>query len=571
MPGTQKYFNVLIVEDSPEDCYQLTKLCQEKSFIKSISTAETLKEAAEIISDRSIDVILIDYNLPDGLATELLYWLSNRNEGNPIGIIALTGLGSEKIAASLIKAGAHEYMIKDEITVANLEDAIFHAYEQATLRSQLRYLANHDTLTGLANRRLFNDRVKQAILRATRQDSQCALILIDLDHFKLINDNLGHEVGDELLKHIAKLLRSSIRASDTLCRWGGDELVILLENITPQNLEEILLKLQRLTQTPMTSRTRSVSFSFSMGAACFPTDGRSARQLLKSADIALYQAKERGRHQYQYYSTELNNKAEKDHALSAEISEAIKGEEFYLLFQPIVDIYTGEHQVLEALCRWKHPQHGELIPLDFIKLLEASPLLDDFHHWLIKTACLSLNKYNEANNQNISVSINLPAKALHENTLKMLLELTKEYNIAPSSFWLEINERQLTAQYSHMSSRLDEFCSHGFTVIIDDFATANTSVRQLTEIPVKGLKLDGSIVCTMLDVPQSQVISKAVFGLCHALDILPIAKGIEEEEQLELIKMHGYSSGQGFYFSKPALLEEFLVRRPKKRKKRLTR
>ncbi|WP_168204227.1 GGDEF/EAL domain-containing response regulator [Aliikangiella coralliicola] len=543
--------NILIVDDSQDDRFHLNRLINKMQNGSKLWEAEDLNESKQVLSHNDIDVLLVDYHLPDGVATDLLLELQNTPTQKPLGIIALTGLGNETIAVSLMKAGAHEYLVKGEITQTKLNLAITQSYKRAELSHQIQFLAGHDSLTGTVNRGLLNDRLSRAIARAVRQNTSLAIILMDVDYFKQVNDTFGHVVGDELLCHICKKIQSSIRASDTICRWGGDEFILLLENMSKKDTKIILDKLQSFSRQPLQTQEHFINYSLSMGCAFYPSDADSDKSLIRAADLALYKAKEKGKNQYYFFSNELKQSQKLSHSLVAEFPEALNSHAFYLLFQPIVDIKSKKWFALEALCRWKHPQMGDIKPDTFINLIEDGPLLIAFHRLFFKTICESLVLWRKEFNNQIPISINLPPKAINKTVIRLLVECVEQSSLNPSDIWIEITERQLFYQVPHALEILKELQSNGFSIIIDDFGTGHSSFKLLSELPLSGVKLDRFFVEDIETNLKHQAIIKSCINLCRELNLMLVVEGIEKRSQYEVLKNMDFSLAQGFYFDVP--------------------
>jgi len=430
--------------------------------------------------------------------------------------------------------------------------------ERKESENHLRYIGTHDSLTGLPNRTLLMDRIQQAIVHDRRRECRAAVIYIDLDRFKVVNDTLGRHIGDELLIEVARRVKSCVREEDTVARPGGDEFNILLPNI--QNAQDAKLvadDLLEILKEPYYIQDQELHLSASIGISIFPDDGDKVGELLKNSDIALYHAKERGRNNCKFYTAEMNEKAEQKHVLISHLRNALLEEEFKLYYQPIVDLKTGKIRSVEALMRWFHPERGMIPPDQFIPLAEETGLIIPIGEWVIEEACDQVNAWLEEGCKVPSIAVNLSARQFAQKDLVEVFErILKEKKVDTKYITLEITEGTLIDNTEVVIERMKALKKMGFKIAVDDFGTGYSSLSYLKLFPIDTLKIDRAFI---LDTPECQediAIVKTIIVLAHSLKMKVIAEGIEKKPQLEFLKDENCDYYQGYYFSKPAPADE---------------
>jgi diguanylate cyclase len=420
---------------------------------------------------------------------------------------------------------------------------------------QLRHLASHDSLTGLPNRLLLDDRITQAIAQANRQFHEFAVAVLDLDRFKLINDSLGHHAGDELLCHVAARLKGAIRAVDTIARLGGDEFVIVFDG--PMAREEALEMGKRLLKV-MEPATRllgiDVHVSPSIGIAFYPRDGATIDALLAHADAAMYHAKERGRNNVQCYTESMGTVTQERVKLESELHEALRVGEFELHYQPKVDTATGRINSAEALIRWRHPQRGLLLPADFMPVAEECGLLDAIGEWVLCEASRQGRIWQLRGPRALRVAVNLaPSQFRLHDLVGQIRRALDASGLDPALLEIELTETAVMSDAEESVHILEAISRMGVLVSVDDFGTGYSSMSYLRRFPIDKLKIDRCFVEQMTARPEDASIVRAIISLAHSLRLKVIAEGVETPEQLQLLAELGCDQYQGFYFS-PALL-----------------
>jgi len=424
---------------------------------------------------------------------------------------------------------------------------------------QLAHQAHFDALTGLANRTLLLDRLKQAIVGGQRRKDQIVLAFIDLDGFKLVNDNLGHHVGDDLLKIVADRLQSSVRASDTVARMGGDKFILLLHSsgrpsdvALESHITELVRRVLDNIVQPVLLAGEDVRVSCSIGLASYPQDGKDADILLKNAEAAMYGAKELGRNRFQFFTAELQERARRQLQLGASLRQALERNEFELHYQPQVSLRSGKVVGLEALLRWRHPQQGLIAPGQFIGYAEESGLIIPIGEWVLQQACIQNKAWQDAGLPAIPVAVNVSARQCAQDDLEATVRRAlHKSGLAARYLELELTESISMADPERSVPLMEAMKDIGVEISIDDFGTGYSNMSYLKRFPIDRLKLDISFVRDITTDPGSLAISDAIITMSHSLHLQVVAEGVETEGQLALLAARGCDIVQGYYFSKP--------------------
>ena len=426
---------------------------------------------------------------------------------------------------------------------------------------ELRYLANYDPLTKLPNRALFYDRLGHAILQAERQGSRIALLFIDLDNFKNINDSLGHDIGDDLLKAVAGVLKTCVRRDDTVCRLGGDEFTVILENVTSKAIVcRVAEKIIEAFSEPLLMGSRNISITPSIGISLFPDDASDAATLVKYADTAMYYAKSSGKNTYQFYAEEMNRMALRRLELENHLRMALQRDEFYLVYQPKFSLVENRITGVEALIRWRSPVLGDVRPDEFIYLAEETGLIDDIGHWVFREAARQLRTWNNEGYDGLTMAINLSARQFRNpNLAHQLKQILDEMDLGPECIILEITESLLMDEAEQTVQLLGEMQSMGFAIAIDDFGTGYSSLSYLKRFPINSLKIDRTFVRDVISDADDASITSAIIGLAHNLELTVVAEGVETGQQLMFLRASGCEEVQGYLISPPTSPEDIMV------------
>jgi diguanylate cyclase (GGDEF)-like protein/PAS domain S-box-containing protein len=435
---------------------------------------------------------------------------------------------------------------------------------------QMSHSAQHDFLTGLPNRMLLNDRVSQAIALAPRHMKQVAILFLDLDGFKHINDSLGHPIGDKLLQSVAKRLVDCVRVSDTVSRQGGDEFVVLLSEA--QQWEDAAITARRMLEAvaePHSIEKHDLHVTTSIGVSVYPHDGQDAETLIKNADTAMYQAKENGRQSYQFFKPAMNVRAVERQSIEEGLRRALERQELALHYQPKVSLRTGAITGAEALIRWAHPTRGSVPPAQFIPIAEDCGLILPIGRWVLREACKQARAWVDAGLPAATMAVNVSAMEFRdENFLEGLFAILKETGLDPKSLELELTESVLMKHAESAASILQTLKERGVQVAVDDFGTGYSSLSYLRKFPIDALKIDQSFVGQITTFGDDTSIVTAVISMARSLKLRVVAEGVETLEQVAFLQAHQCDEAQGYYFSRPVPPQQFAkvlgtgIRRP---------
>ncbi|UJP01607.1 MAG: EAL domain-containing protein [Nitrosomonas sp.] len=446
------------------------------------------------------------------------------------------------------------FMLPDEQNLINYIADDFRLWlERRQLEQHISFMANHDVLTGLPNRLLLQDRLSQALAHNQRHHDFSAVLFIDLDHFKVVNDTLGHGFGDLLLKEVAVRLLSSIRSEDTASRQGGDEFIVILTEITDlEDVESIAKKILHLLALPYHINERILHIDSSIGIALYPKDGKDVDALLKHSDLAMYHAKATGRSNYQFYSAEMDRLIQEKHELGNDLHRAIRNNELILYYQPIIDMDTNHLVSLEVLLRWQHPEKGLIPPVQFIKLAEETGLILPIGDWVIRSVCEQLKAWQDQGLNVPRIAINLSVKQFQKKLfVQDVANILTQAKVSASCLTLEITESMLADNIVEVNETLQQLSAMGFKISIDDFGTGYSNLSYLKHYTIDALKIDRSFVRDIAIDENDAAIVTAIIAMAGSLNIQVIAEGVESKEQIDFLKQRGCSQYQGFYFSKP--------------------
>jgi len=430
--------------------------------------------------------------------------------------------------------------------------------EQMQTRERLHHLSQHDLLTGLPNRLLFNDRLEQAIPRARRSGNILAVLLVDMDRFKNINETLGFDCGDHMLQAVGDRLLSSTRDGDTVARLGDDEFAILLEDVQqiddiPRIIEKIIGSLSQAYYID----DHELFITSSIGVSIFPGDGEQPELLVQNADVAIHHAKESGSNTYRFYESEMNAQSLYRLNLESSLRKALEREEFFLLYQPQINLNT--HQIIgfEALLRWAHPELGIVSPIEFIPLLEETGMIEQVGRWVLRKACQTCVLLHKQGFENVSMAVNLsPIQFEDENIASVIKNILDETGLSPNYLELELTESTIMRNAEEATTTLSKLSSMGVAIAIDDFGTGYSSLSYLQKFPINTLKIDRSFVNDIATNDGDANIVSAIISMAHSLGLTVVAEGVEDAEQLMLLQSKQCEYVQGFFFSKPINLKD---------------
>ena len=431
--------------------------------------------------------------------------------------------------------------------------------ERKRYEETIKYQAFYDSLTTLPNRLLLKDRIALEISHSKHTSQRLAIMYLDLDRFKLINDTLGHDIGDRLLKEVAKRLKSCVNETDTVARLGGDEFVILLPGITrEENIGNIANKILEAIREPLLIDSHELYISVSIGVTIYPNDGEDDETLLTNADVAMYRAKEKGKNNFQLYTPALNAKALERLAMENSLRRALDYKEFVVYYQPKVDTKTEQIIGMEALVRWQHPNWGLVPPLKFIPLAEETGLIVPIGEWVLRTACAQNKAFQNAGLPPLTVAVNLSALQFQlQDLTQVVSKVLEETGLDPHYLELEITESIAMQNVEHTIRMINELKEMGIKFSIDDFGTGYSSLGQLNSFSVNKLKIDKSFVNKINGVKDNSIIASTVLALGKSLELGVVAEGVENQEQVNFFKLNKCDEMQGYFFGKPMPNEDF--------------
>jgi diguanylate cyclase (GGDEF)-like protein len=449
------------------------------------------------------------------------------------------------------------------ISVLGIAFLLLLALRRALTRTEehLDQLAHFDTVTNLPNRNMFNQQLAHALAQARRNSRNVGLLFLDLDRFKIINDTLGHHVGDLLLRAVAARLVNAMREADTVCRLGGDEFIVVVENAaTPAAMATIAEHVISEFSRPFQIESHEIYISPSIGISVYPNDGKNSDLLLKHADIAMYHAKEQGRNNFQFFSVDMNQRAKHRLSMETNLRRGLEREEFQLHYQPKVDIASGRIVGVEALIRWQHPEHGAVSPAEFIPIAEDTGLILPIGEWVLRTACAQAKAWDHAGYGPLRMAVNLSGRQFAKgDVVEMISRILDNARLPAEHLELEITESVLMETTEATAAKLTQLRAMGIQVAIDDFGTGYSSMTYLKRFPISTLKIDRSFVRDIPGDTDDAAITTAIIAMAHSLKIGVVAEGVETGEQVKFLRDHGCTYAQGFYFSKPLPAEELVL------------
>ncbi len=563
MSGLADHLTILLVEDNPGDRrlaeIAMQEACSDAQIRCGLQMAGTLAEALSRLGDSQncYDAVLLDLGLPDAKGLDGLR--AARAAKPNVPIIVLTGLSDLVTATEALKFGASDYLEKAEVQPRPLLRSIRYAIERKKSEGELVHLANTDPLTGLLNRRAFFEQLRRALADARRTGLACALLIIDVDHFKEINDLYGHETGDILLSKVARTLEGQIRETDSVARLGGDEFAVLAAHIGSASAAiTIAEKIGFAVRSIVDLNDTTAEASVSIGISVFPIDDAEVDEFVSHADVALYKAKTVRRGSINFYDATMDAEAKAEYALKLRMPEDIANSRLFLNFQPIVDANTGAIAAAEGLARWRN-ENGELIPpSEFIPLAENSGLISMLALHLLEEACGCLRRWIDAGLEVVPISMNVSPVQFRDPTFGLQLVKTLEkFRIPPSLINIEITELTITNNTDVTRDNLQLMKSLGIAIHIDDFGTGYSSLSLLNDLAFDVLKIDRSFVSRLGTGARSEAIVQAVIELAVALGLKTIAEGVETEAQALSLTQSGVDFLQGYLFSRPVPADQF--------------
>lgn len=582
--------DILIVDDTLENLRVLSSMLTQQGY--NVRKATGGKMAIKVVEALPPDLILLDIMMPDTSGYEVCQELKKNPQTAEIPIIFLSALDDVFDKVMAFEVGGVDYIskpfqiqevlvrVRNQLTLraaqkkiqqlnARLEDKVRERTNRLiAANDRLRQLALYDTLTGLLNRAAFTEQLGEALYRSKIDSTyQFAVLFLDCDRFKVVNDSLGHSVGDTLLQEIAKPLQKIIRQHDSLARLGGDEFAILLSAIP--NLDaaiEVAERLLAIFKQPFSCKGYEIFIHASVGIVLSRPDYEQPEHLLRDADTAMYRAKDLGRRQYQVFTPTMYQAANQLLEIETNLHRAVSQKEFILHYQPIIDLSSGKISGFEALIRWLHPQHGMIPPGSFIPIAEETSLICPIGTWVMGEACRQLHQWQQEGFESVKVFINLAPQQLSQATLiEDIDRILAQTQVHPASLKLEITESSMMQNLPSTKRLLEQLRDRGIQLSIDDFGTGYSSLSQLQSFPINTLKIDRSFINPLDGTPNNLGLIPIIMSIAKVMNIDVVAEGIETIEQLTQLRELGCHFGQGFFFSKPlsaSAITDLLARKP---------
>lgn len=549
--GSLARVRVLVVDDNEGDCYLIKSLLAHASSVSyEVHWECVFENVLERVSDLEPDICLIDYSIGINSGLDLIKQLEAVRPYLPT--VLLTGHSEHAIDVAAMQAGASDFLEKPKLESQLLDRTIRYAIEQKGTERRLSSLVEQDDLTGLYNRSGFAKKLKSAMEVASRTERMLAVMFLDLDRFKHVNDSLGHPVGDALLREVARRLRACCRSTDIIARMGGDEFAIVATHLKKSSGVGFLAdKILDNFSVPFELSGHVVHAGISIGVTTYPNDVGNADQLLMNADMALYQAKDEGRNRYVLFDAEMDLAAKARRRTESDLHHAIANDELFLEYQPIIDARTGALNSMEALVRWNHSD-GVRYPGAFIDIAETSNLIGPLGEWVLLEACRTAARWAETGPLRVPVAINLSAAQLAMPGLMGTVQLAlAETGLSPDLLELEITESVMIPNLQGSQAVLKRLRQIGVSISIDDFGTGYTALHVLQHLPVDKLKIDRSFVENIENGSYAPPIVKAVIEIGRSFGLEVVAEGIETDSQLNCLRDLGADQLQGFYISRP--------------------
>ena len=554
---------LLLVEDNPADAdFLAASLRRQRAGDIELVNVQTLAEAAAQLSLDKFDVVLLDLHLPDGSGLQCLDAIQAVD--NEIPIVVLSGQDDEEFAVSILNKGAQDYLVKWEGQGRTILRSIRYAIQRKKSDIRLNYLAHYDPLTGIPNRQFFNDQLTRATARARRDGRKVTLLFLDLDEFKVVNDTLGYDIGDRLLKEVADRIRRTVRTGDVVARLGGDEFAVLLEGLSgPREVEAVATGLLEVVSRPYQIAERQLMITTSIGITMYPNDNADTQMLLKNADIAMYQAKENGKNNFTFFHQKMHADLMEYHALEHDIREALQLGQFHLAYQPKVNVHIHQLQGLEALLRWTSPSRGNVGPSEFIPVAEESGHIIPLGYWVLDEVCRTIRGWQDKGLTVVPVSVNVSARQFQQPDFhKRVAAILGRHGIEAGLIEIELTEGLVMEDTAAAQRELAELKKIGLRISIDDFGTGYSCLSYLRRFPIDVLKIDRSFVQEIGSSRDGESIIDAIISLAKSLRLETVAEGVETPAQLNYLLDHGCHVVQGFRFGKPmdvSLIEPLLA------------
>ena len=557
-PGVSQVLRVLQVEDEAVEALLVQDMLEQTANPRFVIKHVTrVRDGLEALREGRFDVILLDLSLPD--ATDLCGVQQMALAAVGIPIVVFTGLDNDSAAIRAMQCGAQDYLIKGRTDASLLVRAIRYSIQRKRADEQTAWLARFDPLTGLANRATFRDSLTHAIARACRDGSRVALLFIDLDRFKSINDTLGHEMGDLLLKEIARRLKATVRESDIVARIGGDEFTVILEGLEEaSSAGGVAAKILESLSQPIELGSADAYVTPSIGIAVYPDCGTDADSLLRNADWAMYHVKSGGRNNFHFSGARLGEAVGRRRSMGEQLSRALDRDELKVHYQPKVELRTGRIIGAEALLRWQSANFGAVGPGDFIPLAEECGQIHRIGEFALRQACLQSAQWRRTGLLPVPVAVNVSAKQLRDcDFVNLVARILGDCALGPDDLEIELTESVLVSDVKACREILARLKSMGVRIGVDDFGTGYSSLAYLKRLPLDVLKIDCSFVRELGNSADDAAIVQAIIALGRSLHLSVVAEGVETIDQRDFLDSCGCTCAQGFLYYHPVDAEAF--------------
>lgn len=550
---------ILLVDDDQVDRALVIRALKKSSLDVHVSEAITVDQGLEMYSSNTYDVVLVDYQMPQRNGLEMIVELRRESKDNSTAIVMMSSSEDEQLSLDSIHAGAQDFLLKSEISSARLKRALLQASTRFELEKKLystyqtvKSLAETDSLTGLSNRYFFDESLKQVLAINSRSHKKVALLLFDLDDFKLVNDSFGHDVGDILLKKVVARIKGCLRGSETFARLGGDEFSIMLGNLdNSDQAGQVARRIISVLYKPFDIASTSIKATLSLGISLFPDNGRTSEELFKEADIAMYRAKKNGRNQICFFEDEMQHKFHNRVKIEAELRVALEEKQFELYYQPVINSENNQLEGFEALIRWN--VDGEVRTPDmFMNIAEETRQILAIGFWVIEEAVSMLSIWNNKYNCSLTMAINVSAHQLSDCSLvKYLDDCLKRHKVAAELIDIELTETALFKDTNETHDVIVGINDLHCRLSLDDFGTGFSSISHLRNYPISVVKIDKSLIPQSKEDLKHIALIESMVSMASILGLDIVAEGVETEYQLTLCKQFNIQHIQGYYFSPP--------------------
>lgn len=565
--------NLLLVDDSDADRLLMEHALTRSNMVSKTTHASSVEEAEQNLARESFDTILLSDQVTGWEALDLLQHIRHHNQSPHVAIVVVSDTACKDHSLNCIRNGAHDVILKSDISEARLIHAVNLASARSELELKLRQsydrakiLAEHDALTGLPNRHVFIKDLRQSVEHAQQDKTSVALVLLNLDRFKFVNDTYGHHIGDEVLQRYCRRMKKLLGKNEKLYRMGGDEFAVLIGGLHYAHIGGLHERVLRELETPFSVDGVHIRLTLSCGVAFTPQNCRTAEHLMRCADIAMYKAKSlrargMGQNHLCFVDEDAQAQFHRRFRIEHELESAIKNNEFVLHYQPVV--CATDHSLLscEALLRWQHPEKGLVYPDYFIDIAEETGQVVEMGRCIIEKACQQMAQWQRTNPLDVVMALNISPKQLYDKHLVDFFDRKlKEYGLTPQQFEIEITETALLKHTHVLLNNLEQFVQRGFGLALDDFGTGFSSIQHLQSFPISTVKIDRSLMPVEHGPSRTMSLLKGLVSMVNSMELSIVAEGIEDMRNASLCRELGVQRLQGYHFSKPVTAEEFECR-----------